>query len=297
MLDWDKLRIFYTVAQTSNITKAGETLGLSQSAVSRQITALEEQLKTPLFHRRSRGLILTEQGEMLQRTVAEFFQKLSATENALMEVSERPQGKLRVTVPVALGTIWLIPLIKEFNVQYPEIHISLIVDDRELDLSMREADVALRLYPSRQPDLVQKQLITIHSSLYASNDYLRVHGMPSSLEELKQHRIIAYHDGSGEDMTGMNWLIPEAAKEGIELEPYFSVNNVYGILRALKSGMGVAALPDYMVARTKHVSQILDAIHGPPVEAYIVYPMDLKNSRRIRAFRNFVESKLTEFVF
>lgn len=297
MLDWDKLRIFYTVAQTSNITKAGEALGLSQSAVSRQITALEEQLKTPLFHRRSRGLILTEQGEMLQRTVAEFFQKLSATENALMEVSERPQGKLKVTVPVALGTIWLIPLIKEFNVHYPEIHISLIVDDRELDLSMREADVALRLYSSRQPDLIQKPLITIHSSLYASNDYLRIYGAPKTLEDLKQHRIISYHDGGGEDMTGMNWLIPEAAKLGVELQPYFSVNNVYGILRALKSGMGIAALPDYMVARTKHVSQILDEIHGPPVEAYIVYPMDLKNSRRIRAFRNFVESKLTEYVF
>lgn len=297
MLDWDKLRIFYTVAQTSNITKAGEALGLSQSAVSRQITALEEQLKTPLFHRRSRGLILTEQGEMLQRTVAEFFQKLTNTENAIMEVGERPQGKLRVTVPVALGTIWLIPLIKEFNALYPEIRISLIVDDRELDLSMREADVALRLYPSRQPDLIQKQLITIHSSLYASNDYLRAHGVPKTLEDLKDHRLIAYHDGGGEDMTGMNWLIPEAGKQGVELEPYFTVNNVYGILRALKSGMGIAALPDYMVARAKHVSQILDDIHGPPVEAYIVYPMDLKNSRRIRAFRTFVETKLTEFVF
>ena len=297
MLDWDKLRIFYAVAQTSNITKAGETLGLSQSAVSRQITALEEQLKTPLFHRRSRGLILTEQGDMLQRTVAEFFQKLTNTENAIMEVGERPQGKLKVTVPVALGTIWLIPLIKEFNVQYPEIRISLIVDDRELDLSMREADVALRLYASRQPDLIQKHLITIHSSLYASNDYLRTHGIPTTLEDLKAHRLIAYHDGGGEDMTGMNWLIPEAGKQGVELQPYFTVNNVYGILRALKSGMGIAALPDYMVARAKHVSQILDDIHGPPIDAYIVFPMDLKNSRRVRAFRTFVESKLTEFVF
>lgn len=297
MLDWDKLRIFYAVAQTKNITKAGDMLGLSQSAVSRQITALEDQLKHPIFHRRARGLLLTEQGEVLLRTVSEFVQKLTDTEHALTDLDQRPRGTLRVAVPVALGTFWLIPLIKEFNELYPDVNIALLVDDRELDLSMREADVAIRMNPARQPDLVQRQLITVNSSLYASNDYLRAHGVPQTLEELQKHRVIGYTELSGQLYEGVNWHIHQAKQRGLILTPYFSVNNMYGILRAVKSGMGIAAMPDYMVTRARHVSRVLNELDGPSNDAYFVYPADMKNSRRIKAFQGFVERKIAEYVF
>ncbi|MFO1242850.1 MAG: LysR family transcriptional regulator [Rickettsiales bacterium] len=297
MLDWDKLRIFYAVAQTKNITKAGDMLGLSQSAISRQITALEDQLKHPIFHRRARGLLLTEQGELLLRTVSEFVQKLTDTEHALTDLDERPKGTLRVSVPVALGTFWLIPLIKEFNELYPDVHIALMVDDREHDLSAREADVAIRMHPPKQPDLIQRQLITINSSMYASNDYLRVHGVPQSLGDLKNHRIICYTEMSGQLYEGVNWHIRAAKEQGVNVTPYFSVNNMFGILRAVKSGMGIAAMPDYMVLRARHISRVLDGLDGPTNDAYLVYPMDMKNSRRIKAFRSFVERKIAEYVF
>lgn len=297
MLDWDKLRIFYAVAQTKNITKAGDMLGLSQSAVSRQITALEDQLKHPIFHRRARGLLLTEQGEVLLRTVSEFVQKLTDTEHALTDLDQRPTGTLRLAVPVALGTFWLIPLIKEFNELYPEVNIALLVDDRELDLSMREADVAIRMYPAKQPDLIQRQLITINSSLYASNDYLRVYGVPKSLEDLQRHRIIGYTELSGQLHDGVNWHIHQAKQKGLTLTPYFSVNNMYGILRAVKSGMGIAAMPDYMVMRARHISRVLNELDGPSNDAYFVYPADMKNSRRIKTFQGFVERKIAEYVF
>lgn len=297
MLDWDKLRIFYAVAQAKNITKAGEDLGVNQSSVSRQITTLEEQIGSPLFHRRPRGLLLTEQGEILLRTVSEFYQKLSVTENALLETHEKPKGELRVTIPVSIGTVWLVPLAKEFIELYPEVDLTLIVDDRKLDLSMREADVAIRMYETDQPDLIQRPLFSIQNSIYASNDYLQHHGTPKTLKDLEHHTLISYADQHQVPHDNVNWLFDLAKKKGINLRPRLAVNSLYGMQRAMKSGIGIAPLPDYMVERAKRVSRILDDISGPTIEAYFVYPMDLKNSKRVRAFFNFMQRKLADVAF
>src|SRR5690242_687290 len=196
MMDWDKLRTFHTVATAQSFTRAGEMLNLSQSAISRQISALEEGLQVALFHRHARGLLLTEQGEILFRTVSDILSRLAAAENALLESKERPRGPLKITAPVAIGTTWLTPHMREFGELYPEITISLLVTDRELDLTMREADVAIRLFPAKHPDLVQKQLTTLNNSAYASMDYLRKHGMPQKAQDLQSHKLIIF----GEDI-------------------------------------------------------------------------------------------------
>lgn len=297
MLDWDKLRIFYIVAQTKNITKAGERLNVSQSAVSRQITTLENNLKTPLFHRRARGLLLTEQGEILLGTVSEFFQKLAVTENTLLELSEQPQGKLRVTCSHSFGSIWLASHMKEFHQLYPEIIVELILDDQERNLSMREADVAIRMYPTTNPDLVQRPLVTLNSAIYASNDYLRMHGIPKNLSELAKHTVLSISCEGNHVLEGSDWLISHAQSQGIHLEPSFSVNNLMAMLRVVKHGMGIAVLPDYVVERARHVSRILDDVAPKPIDAYLVYSMDMKESKRIRAFKHFIQRKLAEQAF
>src|SRR4030065_1960952 len=138
-MDWDKLRIFHAVADAGSFTHAGHELGLSQSAVSRQISALEESLNVSLFHRHARGLILTEQGELLYRTAHEVFAKLAMTEAQLTESKDRPKGQLKVTATVALGSTWLTPRMGEFLEIYPDVAVDLVLDDRALDLSMREA--------------------------------------------------------------------------------------------------------------------------------------------------------------
>ncbi len=294
MMDWDKLRIFYTVAHTKSITRAGEEMQLNASSISRQITALEKQLGTPLFHRRPRGLILTEQGEVLQSTVAEFFRKLHATESALMEIEEKPKGELRITLPQAIGTVWLVPMLKEFLQLYQELQLILIVEDREVDLAAREADAAIRFYPSKQPDLIQRQVFTLGSGIYASNDYLSKRGTPYRLEDLSEHTLIAYTEDRQPPFQDVNWLYKMAARKDIELKPTLCVNSLYGMLRAVKSGMGIAPLPDYMLDRAKRVSRILDHLEGPVIEGYFVYPADMKNSKRIRAFYNFLLRKISE---
>jgi DNA-binding transcriptional LysR family regulator len=297
MLDWDKLRIFYIVAQTKNVTKASERLGLSQSAVSRQITTLEASLKTSLFHRRARGLLLTEQGEILLKTVSEFFQKLTIAENTLMEVADRPKGVLRVTTTYSFGATWLTSQMKEFGELYPDIRVDLILHDDEVNLSMGEADVAIRMYPSRNADLIQRPLVSLHSALYASNDYLRLHSIPKTLEDLRHHRMLVLTDRAMNPHEQYRWLIDKAEEQGVTLNITYSVNNLMSLLRAVKNGMGIAVLPDYIVERARHVSRILDDVPSSDIDAYLVYPVDLKDSKRIRAFRHFLTRKLSEYTF
>jgi DNA-binding transcriptional LysR family regulator len=297
MLDWDKLRIFFAVAQAQSLTRGGESLGLSQSAVSRQISALEDSLHVTLFHRHARGLLLTEQGEILYQTVADVFNRLSATETALMESKDRPKGPLKVTAPVALGTLWLTPLLSEFMDMYPDIQVTLIVDDRELDLSMREADVALRLSPAKQPDLIQRTLMTIHNSLFASHDYLRKYGIPSTVEELDRHRLIAFGEGTRLPFAEINWLLRAGIKKGVERRATFRINSVFGILQALEAGMGIASLPDYVARGRTKITKILGDQQGPSAEAYLTYPVEMRNSKRVKVFRDFLQRKVAEYEF
>ncbi len=293
-MDWDKLRVFHAVAEAGSFTHAGEALNLSQSAVSRQISALEESLSVPLFHRHARGLILTEQGELLYSTARDVFAKLAMTEAMLSESKDRPKGPLKVTTTVAFGSAWLTPRIREFLDLYPEIQVSLVVDDSELDLSMREADVAIRMSPPRQPDLVQRHLMTVRYLVYAAPDYLKRHGMPQKPEDLDKHRIIIYGEDARPPVRNINWLLEAGGRHNYERRPILMVNNVTAILRAVASGLGLAALPDFMAQETSDLIRVLPEVAGPQVEAYFVYPEELRTSKRIAVFRDFLLRKVAE---
>src|ERR687884_164387 len=189
-MDWDKLKVFHAAAEAGSFTHAGEQLGLSQSAVSRQVSALEQELSVPLFHRHARGLILTEQGELLYRTAHDVLMKLEAARTKLTDSREKPHGELKVQTTVGLGVHWLTPRLAEFVDLYPDIRITLITTEQELDLAMREADVAIRLRLPTQPDLIQRKLFTMHFHAYASPEYLKRFGTPRSHEDLDHHRLL-----------------------------------------------------------------------------------------------------------
>ena len=297
-MDWDKLRIFHAVAEAGSFTHAGKTLNLSQSAVSRQISTLEETLHVPLFHRHARGLILTEQGELLHRTAQEVFAKLSMTEAILADSKERPKGPLVVTATVGFSTLWLTPHISEFLDLYPDISMTIICEDRELDLSMREADIAIRMRPPTQPDLIQRHLMSVHLHAYASAEYIEKWGMPMTTEDLDDHRLIVYSDGPLARITNPGWLLKRGSDEhGGQRRPIFKVNNTLGMLRAVESGIGIAALPDYIIESDSKAVRVLPNTDGPSIETYFVYPEELRNSKRIGVFRDFLLKKVKQTKF
>jgi DNA-binding transcriptional LysR family regulator len=295
-MDWDKLRIFHAVADAGSFTHAGHELALSQSAVSRQISALELDLNVPLFHRHARGLILTEQGEVLYRTAHDVFTKLAAAKTRLMDSKEKPSGELRITTTVGLGSVWLTPRIKEFTELYPQINVTLMLEDRELDLSMREADVAIRLRRPTQPDLIQRKLFTVHHHIYASVDYIKKYGIPKSIEDLDNHKILTFGQAPGY-LTTINWLELAGRNEDNPRPVTLRVNNAYGLRRAVQAGVGIASLADYIVAADSNLVQIDLPVEAPQFDTYFVYPEELKETKRITVFRDFIVSKAKEWSF
>lgn len=296
-MDWDKLRIFHIVADSGSFTRAGDVLDLSQSAVSRQIRALEESLDVALFHRHARGLLLTEQGELLLRTTREVYRKLAVTEAMLSESKDQPRGPLRITTTVGFGSMWLTGQIGDFLDNYPEIKVTLLVADAELDLSMRQADVAIRVQPPRQPDLVQRHLFTGTFGVFAVRDYLQRFGTPRSAADLAGHRLISYGEQLPKPFGGVNWLLDKAREETPDLEPAFTVNNTYGILRAVETGIGLASLPAFLAHQNQTLVRVLHDIESPRVDAYFVYPEEMRGSQRVVAFRDFLLRKIARTQF
>ena len=296
-MDWDKLRIFHAVAEAGSFTHAGEALNLSQSAVSRQIGTLESGLGVALFHRHARGLILTEQGELLFETTKEVSRKLVMTEAMLGESKERPRGPLKITTTVAFGSIWLTPRMKEFTELYPDIRVNLVLDESERDLSMREADVAIRMVPPRQPDLIQRHLMTMHFHGYASPEYLKKYGLPEKPADLADHMLIVYGEDMEPPVANVNWLLEAGRKPSDRDRALLKVNNIYGIYRAVQSGVGIASLPDYTIRQASQLVRILPELEGPSYDAYFVYPAELRHSKRIVVFRDYLIRKIAESQF
>ncbi len=296
-MDWDKLKIFHAVAQAGSFTEASGTLNLSQSAISRQIQSLELTLKTSLFERHARGLSLTEDGEILFKTANEVIIHLKAVETSLMEKKDKPSGKLIVTTVVGFGSIWLTPRIKEFMDKYPEMEVEVIVTDKELDLSTREADVAIWMRQPTQLSYIQKKLIDINYHIYGSPKYLEENGYPNTVKDLDKHKFIVYGKGTPSPLSQTDWILKVGKKDSSKRKSVMRVNNIYSLLLAVESGVGLAALPYYMVQEKTTLVKVLPNIEGPKYEAYFVYPQSLKNVARVKSFRDFIFDKVNEWRF
>jgi DNA-binding transcriptional LysR family regulator len=289
-MDWDKLRIFHAVASAGSFTHAGQMLTLSQSAVSRQISALEEEIATPLFQRHARGLTLTDEGELLYGAVSDVLTRLADVEEALKNVQEAPRGTLKITSSHGIGTYWLLPRLEDFLKECPEVEVHLVLEDRELDLAQREADLAIRMRAPVQADLIQRKLFTVHYHMYATKPYLDGHGTPKTVDDLADHTVIAYGETAPPEISEINWLL-DIVKRGQRAGSkgrLVRINNVTGILQAAEAGIGIAAVPDYVAAERPHLIRVLPDTLGPTFEAHLVYADALRQSKRVAAFRDFL---------
>ncbi|MEM7729828.1 MAG: LysR family transcriptional regulator [Pseudomonadota bacterium] len=289
-IDWDKLKTFHAAARSGSLTAAAEVLGISQSAVSRQIAALEDGMNVPLFHRHARGLTLTEEGTVLFKTADEVHGQIAKSLANVQNVRQLPQGVLRVSSPISLGSNWLTTVLPEFMKAYPEIEVQLILEDSEHDLTAFDVDCALRPWPSTQGDLIERKLGRITQSLYASPSYLAEFGAPLSAEDLDNHKIVAFGDLLPAKLQSSNWVLGAGRPEGAEpRKPVMSINNLHGIMRAAEAGIGLAGLPDYMIASSRRLVRILPDVRGESFDLYFVYPSELRGSAKAKVFREFLQ--------
>ena len=296
-MDWDKLKIFHAVAEAGSFTSATVILNLSQSAISRQIQSLEDDLKVKLFERHARGLTLTENGEYVYKTAHEVISKLKEVETSLGDQKNKPTGKITITTVRSFGTHWLTPRIQEFMQLHPEMEVELIFDDKELDLSTRQADIGIFMRRPKQLNYIQKKLMDINYHIYGSNTYLEKYGMPKSIADLNKHKFISFGKGTPSPVYNPDWALKIGMKDSKKRKSIMKVNSVMGLLLALESGVGLAALPDYLVFQSKNLIKVLPKVEGPITEAHFVYPQSLKNVARVQAFRNFLYSKISEWKF
>ncbi|WP_232630976.1 LysR family transcriptional regulator [Methylobacterium sp. Leaf118] len=296
-MDWDKIRIFLNVAEAGSFTRAGDDIGLSQSAVSRQISALERELKAPLFHRHARGLILTEQGDLLFRAARDMKLRLENTRARLVETSERPSGDLRVTTTVGLGSSWLAGRVSEFLDLYPDVRVELVLTNEELDLAMREADIAIRMRRPAQPDLIQRRLFTVHYHAFASGDYVKRFGEPKTVADLDEHRLVSFGGNEPSYLLATHYLA-SIGREGDDRRPiHFTVNNVTALHKAMEAGIGVGILPDYAVEGQETLVQVLREVEMPTMESYLVYAEEMRTVARVQAFRDFLVNKAQRWTY
>ena len=291
-MDWDKLRIFHAVADAGSLTHAGEVLHLSQSAVSRQIRALEESLDTTLFHRHARGLILTEQGELLFDATQHMTKRLEAAAARIRDAEEEVFGNLRVTTTIGFGSIWLAPRLPKLYERFPDLNLDLMLEERVLDLPMREADVAIRMKEPSQADLVRKRLMDIRMQLFATPAYIAANGKPETLHDLAKHRLICQSTGATQVSAGAT-LVRELM--AYELGRTLMVNNYFGVLQGVLSDLGIGVLPDYLSQDFPNLVRVLPSVESNEVPVFLAFPEELRGSRRIEAFRDFVVEEVVAY--
>ncbi|MDO9527327.1 MAG: LysR family transcriptional regulator [Gemmobacter sp.] len=291
-MDWDKLRIFHAVAEAGSLTHAGETLHLSQSAVSRQIRSLEESLSTTLFHRHARGLILTEQGELLFDATKAMVKRLDAASARIRDSEDEVFGELRVTTTTGFGTMWLAPRLASLYKSYPDLRIDLMLEERVLDLPMREADIAIRMKEPSQADLIRRRLMNIRMRLYATTQYLEERGHPRSLDDLGMHRLICQHAGAAQVSAGAT-LVQQLMSH--QVASTLTVNNYFGVLQGVVNHLGIGVLPDYLTQDFPHLERVLPDVESVEVPVFLAYPEELRHSKRVAAFRDFVMEEVIAY--
>lgn len=291
-MDWDKLRIFHAVADAGSLTHAGETLHLSQSAVSRQIRSLEESLGTTLFHRHARGLILTEQGELLFEATSSMNRRLETAAARIRDSEDEVFGELRVTTTTGFGTLWLAPRLTKLYERYPDLKIDLMLEERVLDLPMREADVAIRMKEPSQADLIRRRLMNIRIRLYATSEYLAANGTPARLSDIADHRLISQHEGAPQVAAGAS-LVQSLVSQ--EVRSRLTVNHYFGVLQAVLNHLGIGVLPDYLTEDFPNLVRVLPDVESGEVPVFLAYPEELRQSKRVAVFRDFVTEEIIAY--
>lgn len=290
-MDWDKLRIFHAVADAGSLTHAGDALHLSQSAVSRQIRGLETSLNTILFHRHARGLILTEQGELLFDATAAMRKRLDTAAARIRDSEDEVFGELRVTTTTGFGSLWLAPRLSRLFDKYPNLKIDLMLEERVLDLPMREADVAIRMKEPSQADLVRKRLMNVQMRLYASPAYLEARGTPETVTDMRQHRLICQNPSSAQVSAAAQMVQTLMADD---IKSLLTVNNYFGVLQAVINNLGIGVLPNYIIEDFPNLVRVLPDFQSAEVPVFLAFPEELRQSKRIAAFRDFVLEELAQ---
>lgn len=293
-IDWNRLRTCRLVYEAGSFTKAASMLRITQSAVSRQISALEEEIGNTLFIRSNTGLLLTEVGEQFVSTINRMWEALELGLAQLNEMREAPSGPIILTTTQAFGSAWLSARLSQFHRHFPSLEVKLLLsDETELNLRQRAADCAIRFKPPTELGLVRVLLAEFRYGIFASSSYIAERGLPETIEDLDNHDLVAFGNGIGEQpITDINWMLGLGMSPGVHRRAAVQMNSIYGIYRAVEAGAGLGSLPFYLSERSDDLVEVLAHVPRPWIPVYFVYPEELRSSKRIKVLRDFIAEEV-----
>ncbi len=287
----DQLKTFYIVANAGSFTSAAVELNMDQSNVSRKIISMETRLRTKLFTRKARGLILTPEGQALLEETKEILNRIEGMKNIVKNVHNEARGLLNVNVLDNFYDHFLLPHLYNFLQRYPDIHLSIAKAEggNITDLDSSDMMVTVRPYMQNATNLVQEFLTRLHIKLYASPNYLKEAGTPKRLEDLSKHRLLAYGP-KNELFSTVNWHLFAGISFGSHREPYIQTSCFKTRLELAEKGFGIAALPTEMVGNHKGLVSVLPDQEGSIIDFFYIYPSLHKNAIPVKRFGEFVHS-------
>ncbi|MDF1563084.1 MAG: LysR family transcriptional regulator [Deltaproteobacteria bacterium] len=278
------MAVFARVVEEQGFSAAARSLGVSRSAVSKQVARLEDALGGRLLHRTTRSLSLTGLGEEIYPRCARLAEEALGVETTASERSATPRGVLRVSGPVNFGNRYLAPLVADLVTRHPELRVELSLDDRLISLVEEGFDVAVRIARMEDSSLVVRKLQEVHQLLCAAPAYLEREGEPARIADLEQHACLtyAYHP------TARTWSFPAIdPKTTVRVQGPLHSNSGDALREAAVAGLGIVALPDFIAGEDLKAGRLVALFGGRPVaktNLQVVYPHRANLSPNVRAF-------------
>lgn len=286
-MEWDKLKTFYHVARSKSFTKAAELINLTQSAVSRQIISLEEQVKCSLFVRTKRGLVLTKEGEVLFDCVQRMYNQAERA-RASIHQSDEPKGTLRLAITTGFFTSYFAPLIDGFLKKYPDIKLSIESRNNSPDWNILEFDLSISPLVQDRYNLLHHHLLANEVALYASPEYLKKHGTPTATADLDNHQLISFGIEGAHPFHKMNWHLYAGMREGEKRPAFFEANNPEIRVMMARQHYGIATISEeHPNIHDGSLVRVLSDIQMPLIHTYLMYPIHMQGSACVRAFRDY----------
>ena len=286
--------VFAHVAETLSFSRAAERLGVTKSAVSKQVAQLESDLSVQLIVRTTRKLVLTEAGERVYTSCARIAGDVEAAQEAAVAESSLIAGQLRVTAPAALGRNYLVALVSEFMQRHPALSFDLVLSDAYVDLVRDRVDVAVRVGGSSEQSLISRRVSRVEFFIVAASSYLEQNGTPRTPPELAQHTWIMHTPSS----SGSRITVRKGQRKAtVDLHSRWSCNDGPTNLEAARQGMGMLAVPDFEVARDIHdgsLMRVLPAWKVDDAALQLVFPPRQYVLGRVRAFADFLAERLKD---
>lgn len=284
------MAVFARVAEAKSFSGAARRLGVSKSAVSKQVAQLERALKARLINRTTRRLSLTEVGEAFYEHCARMLAEAEAAELAVSRLYAEPRGVLKVTAPAAFGHLHIAPAIPDFIERHPGVAVQIVMNDRPVDLAEEGFDLAIRMTREQAPNVVARRLAPVHWAVCAAPGYLKQHDAPSTPRDLERHNCLFYSFLE----SFSEWRFSSKAGDtAVRVTGNFTVNNSEALREAVLKGLGIALLPTFTVGadlRAQRLQQVLGEYraHGTfGSDVYAIYLPTRYLSPKVRAFVDF----------